>query len=337
MRKGNGRWWKTVLWVAAVLAVLVGASWFVPVKEIAFAPGITGNLAGMVHVRGKRASSSGRLLMVAIDVLPANALIWAVAHVDHAYALYPSNQVLPPGMTMTQYINYNNALMSQSQQDAMVAGERLAGLPAKVVVEPGLEVAGVLKTGSAYGRLQVGEQIIAVNGTPISFKNLRQVLGRYRVGQTVRITYLQRGVRHVVPLKLGRVPSDPVPGIGIVATERVRYVVPRPVRINAGPIGGPSAGMMFSLEIYSQITGRNLAHGRIIAGTGEITPTGQVLEIGGVRQKVITVYRSGARVFLCPKANYAAAVAMARARGYHLTIYPVTTLAQALTDLTRSS
>ncbi|MCL5967674.1 MAG: PDZ domain-containing protein [Firmicutes bacterium] len=337
MRKRRGLWWKSLLWVVAALAVILGGAWFVPVQEIAFAPGITGNLASMVHVRGKRAPTPGRLLMVAIDVMPANALIWALAHVDNAYALYPSNQVLPPGMTMTQYINYNNALMSQSQEDAMVAGERLAGLPAKVVVEPGLLVAGVLKTGSAYGRIQVGDQIMAVNGTPISFQNLRKVLGQYRVGQTVRITYLQRGVRHVVALPLRRVPNDPVPGIGIVATEKVRYVVPRPVRINAGPIGGPSAGMMFSLEIYSQITGRNLAHGRIVAGTGEITPNGRVLEIGGVRQKVITVYRAGARVFLCPKANYASAEAMARARGYHLTIYPVTTLAQALADLTQSS
>jgi PDZ domain-containing protein len=337
MARHRGLWWRTALWVAAALAVMLGASWFIPVQEIAFAPGITGNLADMVHVAGKRAPHPGRLLMVAIDVLPANALVWSLAHVDNAYKLYPSSQVLPPGMTMTQYLNYNNALMSQSQQDAMVAGERLAGLPARVVVEPGLLVAGVLKTGSAWGHIKVGDQIIALNGTAVTFSNFRSVLKRYRVGDKVQVTYLRQGASHEVTLTLGHVPTDPVPGIGVVVTEKVRYVVPRPVRINAGQIGGPSAGMMFSLEIYAQITGTNLARGRIIAGTGEITPSGQVLEIGGVQQKVITVYRAGARIFLCPKANYASAVAMAHSRGYDLTIYPVTTLQQALHDLTRSS
>lgn len=337
MTRRSGLGWRTALWVAAALAVVIGVSWFVPVQEIAFAPGITGNLSQMVYVSGKTPPRPGKLLMVAIDVLPANALIWALGHVDNAYKLYPSNQVLPPGMTMTQYVNYNNALMSQSQEDAMVAGERLAGLPARVVVAPGLLVAGVLKTGSAWGHIHVGDQIVAVNGHALTFTNFRQILKRYHVGQRVQITYVRKGVSHVVTLALKKVPTDPAPGIGIVATERLRYVVPHPVRINAGQIGGPSAGMMFSLEIYAQLTGRNLARGRIVAGTGEITPTGQVLEIGGVQQKVITVYRAGARIFLCPKANYPSAVAMARSRGYDLKIYPVSTLAQALNDLTRSS
>jgi PDZ domain-containing protein len=91
--------------------------------------------------------------------------------------------------------------------------------------------------------------------------------------------------------------------------------------------------MMFALEIYDQITGANLAHGQTVAGTGEIFPNGKVAPIGGVAQKVVTVYRAGARVFLCPVLNYPKAAAMAKKLGYHMKIYPVATLSQALHDV----
>lgn len=337
MANQTGRWWRWGLWTIAGLAVLLGISWVIPTADIVFAPGITGNLSQMVHVRGAKAPAPGRLLMVAIDVSPANVLLWALAHVDNAYRLYPSQDVLPPGMSLNQYVQFNYALMDQSQQDAMVAGERMAGVPAKVMDEPGLLIAGILRHGSAVGHLQVGDRLVSVNGVSLSMSNFRQVLGRFHEGERVTFGFVRDGVLHHVRLPLQRVPDDPVPGIGVVVTQGVRFVIPRPVTINAGDIGGPSAGMMFALEIYEQLTGHNLAAGRVVAGTGEITPNGHVLQIGGVAQKVITVYRAGARVFLCPAQNFAAAVAMARSRGYHLKIYPVTTLAQAVHDLASSS
>jgi PDZ domain-containing protein len=338
MERRRGRLWGRILWVVAGLVVLGAISWFVPTGDIVFAPGITGNLAQMVKVKGGHVPRPGQLLMVAIDVAPANLLVWALAHVDNAYRLYPMAAVLPTGMNLNQYIQYNYALMDTSQQDAIVAGERLAGEPAKAVPESGLLIAGILRHSSAArGHLRVGDRLVAVNGQALNLNNFRRILGRYHEGQHVVFTYIRNGVAHTVSLVLQRVPGDPVPGIGVVVTQGTRFVIPRPVTINAGDIGGPSAGMMFALEIYEQITGRNLAAGRIVAGTGEITPSGQVLQIGGVAQKVITVYRAGARVFLCPAANFAAAEAMARSRGYRLKIYPVTTLAQAVHDLATSS
>jgi PDZ domain-containing protein len=68
-------------------------------------------------------------------------------------------------------------------------------------------------------------------------------------------------------------------------------------------IGGPSAGLMFSLGIYDKLTPDSLTGGMHIAGTGTIDAAGQVGEIGGIQQKIAGAVNAGATVFLVPDAN----------------------------------
>ena len=81
------------------------------------------------------------------------------------------------------------------------------------------------------------------------------------------------------------------------------YKFPFPITISVGDIGGPSAGMMFALGIIDKLTKLNLTAGRFIAGTGEITASGQVQPIGGIQQKMIGARNAGATIFLTPAAN----------------------------------
>jgi PDZ domain-containing protein len=320
----------------AAVALVGLAGWWIPTGDVVFAPGVTGDLAQMVHVAGGHTIRDGRLLMVAITVIPADVWLYLWGRLDPNDEVLPKQQVFP-GMSLNQYVEFNASLMDQSQQAAEVAGERLAGLPARAVAQPGVVVAGLLARGTARGHLRVGDRVVAVAGHPVGPSNLYQVMSHFRAGDVVTFTIRRDGRTLAVPLSLTTIPGDPAPGVGIVVAPAVRYVVPRPVRIDSGDIGGPSAGMMFALEIYQQITGKNLARGRTVVGTGEITPDGRVQPIGGVVQKVVTAYRAGARVFLCPVANYPKAAAAVRARGWHLAVYPVATLAQAVRDLAAPS
>ena len=81
------------------------------------------------------------------------------------------------------------------------------------------------------------------------------------------------------------------------------------MKISVGDVGGPSAGLMFSLGIYDKLTPEELTGGRFIAGTGTITPEGQVGPIGGIQQKMVAARDAGATVFLTPTQNCADAVA----------------------------
>ena len=78
---------------------------------------------------------------------------------------------------------------------------------------------------------------------------------------------------------------------------------PAKVTIDAGAIGGPSAGLMFSLGIYDKLTPGPLAGGRQIAGTGTIDDEGVVGPIGGIRQKLAGARSDGAEYFLAPADN----------------------------------
>ncbi|MEU6661005.1 S16 family serine protease [Streptomyces sp. NPDC046821] len=106
------------------------------------------------------------------------------------------------------------------------------------------------------------------------------------------------------------------------------------VNLQLGDVGGPSAGLFFSLGIVDKLDGNgsggDLTGGRSIAGTGTITPDGTVGAVGGVSLKTQAAWRDGAKVFLVPKAECSDATAESP-KG--LRLIPVTTLKGAVTAL----
>ncbi|MFD3543618.1 S16 family serine protease [Streptomyces sp. NPDC058662] len=81
------------------------------------------------------------------------------------------------------------------------------------------------------------------------------------------------------------------------------------VDLNLADVGGPSAGLLFSLGIVDKLdgdgSGGDLTGGRSIAGTGTIGADGTVGPVGGVALKTQAARRDGASVFLVPKAECA--------------------------------
>ncbi|MEU3901522.1 S16 family serine protease [Streptomyces sp. NPDC045251] len=68
-------------------------------------------------------------------------------------------------------------------------------------------------------------------------------------------------------------------------------------------VGGPSAGLLFSLGIIDKLAAGDLTGGEVVAGTGTITTGGKVGPVGGVPLKTQAARRDGATVFLVPKAE----------------------------------
>lgn len=329
------RRWVPGLWIVAILVVAGLVLQYVPSGEVAIMPGVTGNLKQMVKVSQGHSAGPGRLMMVAVDVGVASEFQYLTRMFRPTWEFERESLVFGP-LNMKQYVTYNQDLMSQSQEAAEVAGERLAGLNAHVVTVPGALVLGLVKGGPAMGKLEPGDLITKIGSYAITTPTataIRAVMHHFRVGEMVNVTVQRKGRQVVVPVKAGHIKGDPDPAFGIYVGQLQRAIIPRKVTIHAGRIGGPSAGMMFALEIYDQITGHNLAHGQRVAGTGEILPNGHVEMIGGVAQKVVTVYRAGARVFVVPKGNYPKAEAMAQKMGYKIKIFPVTNIHQALHDI----
>lgn len=290
----------------------------------------------------------GTLFMVDVDVGQATPFQYALGKLhllnlfQHGAQLVPASSYtggLPPAEVNCQ----DTAEMSGSQLAAPVAALRRLGYQVHEV-DRGAQLAFV-EPGSpaAAAGLQCNQTITAIDGQPVGTANaLVAAIQKDKPGQTVAVTATgapgQPGTK-TVDVKLGRFPakqaqqSHQVPGsvyMGISTLDNVTYNLPFDITVNSGDIGGPSAGLAFTLGIVDLLSNGKLTGGSKVAATGEILPNGDVADVGGVAQKTIAVRDAGATVFIVPQGEYKDALSQA---GPHLKVFPVTTLDQALGDL----
>jgi len=213
----------------------------------------------------------------------------------------------------------------------------------------GAVINATIEGSAAAGVLQEGDVIIAVDGEPVEFSTdaVDHIGGRLpgeellltieridpddpEVIETLDITVVLGSYRFVDDD--GNVIDDPDRGmVGVMLSDAfVEVVFPVTVEIDSQNIGGPSAGLMFTLEIIDELTEEDLTHGRRIAGTGSIDADGNVGAIGGVRQKVYGAIDAGAEIVLVPASNYDDAV---DAAGDDITVVRVANVQDALTFL----
>ncbi len=84
--------------------------------------------------------------------------------------------------------------------------------------------------------------------------------------------------------------------------------MPFTVSFNLADVGGPSAGLMFSLAVVDKLSPGALNGGMHVAGTGTIDSDGVVGPIGGITHKLTAAAEGGAELFLVPADNCAEAL-----------------------------
>ena len=159
------------------------------------------------------------------------------------------------------------------------------------------------------------------------------------VGDTVTVTYLHDDQEKEASGKLIALPepNKGKAGIGISLTSHTKIKTDENIEFDVDNIGGPSAGLMFTLEIYQQLIGEDLRKGLDIAGTGTMEADGTVGQIGGIDKKVASASESGAKIFFAPKGsskedtNYQEAKAAAKKLGTEMKIVPVETKGETIT------
>jgi ATP-dependent Lon protease len=102
------------------------------------------------------------------------------------------------------------------------------------------------------------------------------------------------------------------------------------VHVPAGaiPKDGPSAGITMATAIVSAL--RNQTVREDVAMTGEITLSGLVLPVGGIREKALAARRHGVKVFILPARNEADLAELPPELKAHMTFVPVQTLEETL-------
>jgi len=272
---------------------------------------------------------SGELLLTTVsldDATPARAL---AAWVDPQSSVLPRDQVIADDTPSEQYFAAQRELFRQTGQVAAAVGLRAAGLPVQVSGRGGARIVEVLPGAPAEGRLQVGDVIVEAAGAPVAtVADLVALVSASPAGQPVRLTVTRFGRAVEVLVVPARYPGATQPGLGVRAQARdLQIDLPYPVQVDAGQIGGPSAGMMIALAVYDLADPQDLTRGRVVAGTGTIDPDGTVGPVGGVPLKVQAAIDAGAELFLAPPAEVAVARAAADDR---IAVAQVATLQEAI-------
>ena len=333
------RWVRWTLGIVAALVVAAAVLWLTPTSDYVILPGVTENLNRIVNVQSALGNlPSGKMLMVAVDIEPANLFYYLIGKYTPYGEIIPAQELLGSTGNEQQYQQVNMQLMTESHLDAKVAALRQLGYSAKETGQ-GVYVYSAEKNTPAAGRLKPNDVIVAVNGTPVPVaQDLLNFMGHVTPGQKVTLKVLRD--KKDISVSVGTIKSTQLKNhamLGVlIATYKPNWIIPLKINIKTGDISGPSAGMMFSLSIIDHLRPQfDLTHGQTIAGTGTIDANGNVGAIGGIKEKVVTVYDAGARIFLVPKGDYADAIQEAKAIGISqkMRIIPVGTLAQAVAAL----
>lgn len=242
------------------------------------------------------------------------------------------------------------AMYSAKQIAEYVALKRL-GLDAQliegaVIVEQVI-CANAPKKNPACSVLDVGETIVSLNGVKVpTLSALAEQMKTIKVGDSVDLSVIPYDVKATKPdpskavkRTVTMMESPETPGraiIGFVPADTRTVKLPFEVDIATTDIGGPSAGLAFTLALLDELTPGNLMGDRRVAATGTIREDGTVGAIGALVQKAVAVRESGARVFLIPAGQSESEIAAAKqAAGSSVRIVPVATLDEALAELVK--
>ncbi len=294
-----------------VLVILIALAAVLPVPFVVLSPGPTFNTIGEVDGRPLVEISdtttyptSGALDMTTIREegeprSPLTVYGALAAWVDPNRAVLPRELLYGDDETTDEVEQRNAVMFSTSQSNAIAAALNTIGEP---VLED-VVVTAVIEGTPAYGVLNAGEQILAIDGNAVtSPSDVVDAVRSQPIGSTLVFTVLRDGEPTDVDVVSASNPDDQaVPYVGI--TVGVNYRAEFPIVFTLEDVGGPSAGMMFSLAIIDKLTPDDLTGGGHVAGTGTIDPAGQVGPIGGIRQKLAGAHGSGATLFLMPKVH----------------------------------
>jgi PDZ domain-containing protein len=312
--------------VVIAVGVLLGALFVVPSDHYLFLPDPARPVDPLVKVPGERSGGSDEAGIYMVDILVDRAsLIERVfPAIRDGASLVPSHVVNPEGLSETERRRQSLNEMSASQKVAVVVA--LESLGYQVPTEA--EVVRVQPGAPAEGKLEPGDVILAARGRRIgSPLELFEAMRAHRPGNPVAVTIRRSGqTRRLV---VGTKPADDDKNRAVMGVlVDLEVDPPVDVRINAGDIGGPSAGLAFALDVVDEL-GRDIDGGRRIAVTGALTLDGAVEAIGGIKQKAIGAQEAGADVFLVPDGN----AREARRHAGDLEVIAVSTFAEALARL----
>ncbi len=323
-------------WVVILLTLVIA---FLPLPYYFTQPGDAKVLSPIIEVE-ERNQAKGSFMLTTVLVGKANAAEYLWAKVSEYREVIPEDQIRGSDETEEEYESRQLQMMQSSQHAATIVAFKEADKSIEII-NKGIFITGVISGMPAAEKLKVGDLITSLNGEEIkTAEELVNRLKKFDANEKVRLTVNRDSKEKEITLSLKPFPKKIVQnseeeraGIGITYPVTFTEIETDPnLKIETNNIGGPSAGLMFTLEIYNQLTEEDWTKGYQIAGTGTMNEKGEVGPIGGIKQKIVAADNAGAKVFFAPvKAdNYKHAKEAADDINTEMKIVPVEKFSDAL-------
>ncbi len=324
------KWW--LVGLLALISLLLAL--FFPLPYYIEMPGGAYDIRTVLQVNGKEDKRKGAYQFVAVGISRAS-----LAQLLYAW-LTPFTEISTAedttgGYSDADFLRINQFYMETSQNAAIYQALSLAGKPVTLDYK-GVYVLDVNNESTFKGTLHLADTVTGVNGKQFtSSAELIDYVSHLKLGDEVTVQFTsdnkpKKGVGRIIKLKNGK------NGIGIALTDHTSVNSEDTVIFSTKGVGGPSAGLMFTLDIYDQITKEDLRKGRIIAGTGTIGKDGEVGDIGGADIFFVPnnpVDKEIKKVNPNAISNYEEAKRAAKRLKTKMKIVPVTTVQEALVYL----
>ncbi len=211
--------------------------------------------------------------------------------------LVPRDLVYPPDKSRDDVDKANDDEFKRSEDNAEYAALGFLKFDKALTVE------SVNEPGPSAGKLQAGDAIDAVNGTLVAdVEKFTALLKTTKAGDEIVVDFRRKNApAGTTTITLGSNKDRDYGFLGVGVRDAPW--APFKIDFNLANIGGPSAGLMFSLAVVDKLTTGDLNDGKFVAGTGTIAGDGKVGAIGGITHKMMAAQEAGATVFLVPAEN----------------------------------
>lgn len=342
---------KRTYW-GVTFAVLIAAAvlFLYPTNYYIKKPGHAYDAAQYIDVEHGDSDDSGHFRFTTVSVMQATPFLYGLALFSPHQSIVERDEVFQDEEDQEEYEVRQLKLMESSKFNAIRVAYEQAGLNVKSYFK-GLTVLNVRSQSAADGKLQTGDVIVEAAGELLQDAlQFTKLLEGKNNGDTITVVYEREKQRETTTITLKEIPkAEGKIGLGITYAESSSIQSDPPVDMNIEDIGGPSAGLMFTLEILNQLLPEDITQGYDIAGTGTMNADGSVGRIGGIDKKVVAAAKEGVYYFLAPddeitkemlavnptlKTNYEEALQAIKHVDTKMEVIPVKTIEDALNFLT---
>lgn len=316
-----------------------------PLDYYIMKPGGAHEIGQFVSVEAGDTDDEGTMNLMTIAMMKASPLSYASSYVLPNRELLKTDEVRYEEEDDEEYNVRQTKMMTDSQFNAKYVAYTLANKDVDVQFD-GIYVLNVLKGSAADGILQAGDEITQIADQRITTTDdVKTTLDQYQKGDEITLQVVRGKKELQQTVTLDTLPNEERVGVGITYAANQSITTTPSIDIKADDIGGPSAGLMFTLEIYNQLVDEDITKGYNVAGTGEMWMDGTVGRIGGADFKVVAADSDNMDIFFVPddditpemlqvdaslQSNYEEALQQAQKIDSEMKIVPVKTVQDAL-------